>query len=198
MKEIPLSRGKVALVDDEDYDAISAFVWHLGQGGYACRHQPDERIQAKRKRYLQGMHRMIMGLGYGDPRRIDHKNGDTLDNRRDNLRICSQSENGYNRGAQRNNTSGYKGVVWNKGRNKWTAHITYLGKAMNLGGFDDPKQAFTAYVTAAKILHGEFAYSGDVPRIEIRLADAYYKKIGLAMMSDEQAQMSVERMEGAR
>ena len=91
---------------------------------------------------------------------IDHIDGDGLNNRLENLRQATRSENCWNRGAQSTNTSGYKGVCWHKNRNKWVASITADGRQKHLGYFKTPELAYAAYCDAAVILHGDFANFG--------------------------------------
>jgi hypothetical protein len=88
---------------------------------------------------------------------LDHINGDPSDNRWCNLREASQSLNNANSRVSRRNTSGFKGVRWNKGRRKWRAGIKVRGRPINLGNFDDRRDAALAYATAAYALFGEFA-----------------------------------------
>jgi hypothetical protein len=88
---------------------------------------------------------------------LDHINGDIRDNRVENLRWASKSENGMNRSKQKNNASGYKGVYWNRGSNKWRAYIKRDGKDHHLGYFKTAEEAAEAYNKAAIELHGEFA-----------------------------------------
>jgi len=104
------------------------------------------------------MHRVVAGALPGQV--VDHINGDTLDNRKSNLRICSISQNGANRGKNKDNTSGYKGVTFHKGTKKWQAGIKIKGKYIYIGRFDDPALAASAYDKAAKEIHGEFAWKG--------------------------------------
>ena len=152
MKTIPLTQGKVALVDDEDFERVSQFKWYYTQAGYACRSLPV----SGRKKTIQLMHRLIMGEPEG--MEVDHrKHGDTLNNQKDNLRAATHQQNLCNRGKNRNNTSGHKGVSWNKLRGKWMAQIKHGYKNRYLGLFTDIQDAISAYATAAKQLHGEFA-----------------------------------------
>lgn len=156
MKHISLTQGQVAVVDDDDYDLVNQFKWYAKwakwtQSYYAARNVtlPDG------KRTTQRMNTFLMGG------RADHVNGDTLDNRRDNLRVANHSQNGANRGKTRKNTSGYKGVYWNKKSGKWKAQIGYringARKVKGLGYFDDLTEAAKAYDRAAVEMHGEFA-----------------------------------------
>lgn len=151
MKRIPLTQGLSAIVDDEDFEMLSRFKWHFHQTGYAMR---TARIDGKK--HLLRMHRVVMNA---PPHKcVDHINGNTLDNRKRNLRIASRSQNQHNRGRNKNNTSGFKGVSRYRGR--WRARITVNWKEIRLGIFDTPEEAFDAYVAAAKEYHGEFANDG--------------------------------------
>jgi hypothetical protein len=101
------------------------------------------------------MHRQILGAPPGQ--QVDHINGDTLDNRRVNLRLATHGQNQHNRGKYRNNKSGYKGVSWDKAAGKWRAQIKFNNKKYNLGRYHDPIEAALAYDAAAIRLHGAFA-----------------------------------------
>lgn len=101
------------------------------------------------------MHRLITGAGAGQ--QVDHINGNKLDNRRSNLRLCTQSENMRNRGATALNTSGFKGVHWSANDRKWRAGIKVEGKRIFLGLYLSKEEAAEAYNRAAESLHGLFA-----------------------------------------
>jgi hypothetical protein len=104
------------------------------------------------------MHRVIaarMGLDLSEI--IDHMDGNGLNNSRSNLRAATNAQNLQNRGKQKNNTSGIKGVSWDKARSKWAAEIRSQGKRYHLGRFDTKEEAAEAYRKAAKKLHKEFA-----------------------------------------
>lgn len=153
MKEITTKSNDIVYVDDEIYDYLSQFVWYTRKDRktkYAIRF---DTINGK-KTSIQ-MHRDIMKLT--DTRLIDHIDGNRLNNQKDNLRICNNSENHMNRGKQRNNTSGYKGVTWHKKDKKWQAQIIKERKCYYLGSFVDPEDAARAYDKKAKELHGQFA-----------------------------------------
>jgi len=155
MKQIPLSQGKVAIVDDEDYETLSRHKWHCGSKGYAVR---------KERRGLREvhvwMHREIMQPA--NDMQVDHVNGEKADNRRCNLRIATNSHNLCNRGANANNTSGFKGVTWKEHAGKWMAFINLHGKQKHLGYFDTAEDGARAYNEAAKKYHGVFARLNEV------------------------------------
>ncbi len=146
MKEIKLSRGKVALVDDIDFNTINKYNWNAAYRSgkyYAQRKEGDKHIY---------MHRQIMGA---TDRKdiIDHKDGDGLNNQRTNIRRCTFSENQKNK--KPSGTSKYLGVNLHGGR--WRAGITYNGKCYHLGLFKNEVDAAKEYDKAAIINHGEFA-----------------------------------------
>ncbi|MBW0450883.1 HNH endonuclease [Paraburkholderia phenoliruptrix] len=155
MREILTDKGQVILIDDEDYKNLSQMKWMVDNRGYV--RNGHQRGQKK----FVWMHRLILGLSRGDDRIVDHINGVKTDNRRSNLRICSKSENGYNQGAQRNNTTGFKGVTVRKDSGRYMAQIRSRGKKIYLGLFDTAVEAHAAYCAAALELHGEFANFGD-------------------------------------
>jgi len=106
------------------------------------------------------LHRRILNAPSGI--QVDHRNGDTLDFRRDNLRLCSQYQNQANRGKPVTNTSGYKGVTWAKRENKWHSQITVNGKCRSLGYYKTAREAAIAYNEAASNSLGEFARLNDL------------------------------------
>jgi hypothetical protein len=152
-KEIPLTRGKVAIVDDEDYDFLMQTSWCCLNKGYAFR---------KRKKVPELMHRIVMNAKEGEF--VDHINRDKLDNRKSNLRIVTFSENLANKPLQKNNTSGYKGVSFHKSTGKWCAYIgsSRGNSSVNLGTFINKEDAARAYNKAAIQLYGDCALLNDV------------------------------------
>jgi hypothetical protein len=151
MKEITLSRSGVALVDDEDFERASASgPWHLHTS--RGRSYAVHSVTSTSKRWL---HRIIAGAGVGQE--VDHLNGDGLDNRRANLRLCTHAENGRNRAKQRPPASSkYKGV--SRYHDRWRATIGIGNhKLRSLGYFKTEDEAADAYDVAAKELFGEFA-----------------------------------------
>lgn len=122
MRTIELTRGRVALVDDADFDWLVAMgSWQYINGGYAAGRIP---LPDGNKQFAY-MHRVI--LSAGDETDVDHVNGDRLDNRRSNLRVCTHFENCANRGANSNSRSGIKGVRWQSDKRKWQAIISIGG-----------------------------------------------------------------------
>jgi hypothetical protein len=146
-KNICLTRGKFALVDDDIYEYLNQWKW-IYSNGYAIR---DDKISGKRIR----MHREILDADVGVE--IDHINRDRLDNRKINLRVCSRSENRCNCGIRSDNTSGFKGVYWHKRMGKWRAVVHKNNKEISLGYYSSPEDAAYAYDLGAKKYHGKFA-----------------------------------------
>jgi hypothetical protein len=147
MKEIAVSQGKLVQVSDEDYEELSKYRWCLTGGKYVNRRKDGKVVY---------MHREI--LHPPDNMKIDHLDHNPLNNQRSNLRICTQLENTQNCRIHRNNSTGYKGVRFNKRNKNYTAQITVNHKLMWLGAFDTAEQAHQAYVTASEAYFGIFSY----------------------------------------
>jgi hypothetical protein len=145
MREIPLSNGGVALVDDGDYERAARHRWHRHPKGY---------VQATIGGKPIMLHRFIDETPPGFE--VDHANRDKADHRRANLRRCMHAQNIANRGKTRG-TSRHKGVHWSSARQKWYAQIQARGKKFFLGRFADETTAARAYDSAAVRLFGEFA-----------------------------------------
>jgi HNH endonuclease/AP2 domain len=148
--EIPLTQGKVTIVDDIDAD-LAAFKWRA--------HKIEGIYYADRKGTIL-LHRVILARMLGRPlgRRdfVDHIDRDGLNNRRTNLRLASPAENTRNRGMQRNNTSGFRGVYPVPNSKTYKAVISIDGKVTYLGAFPTPEEAYVAYCEAARKYYGEF------------------------------------------
>jgi hypothetical protein len=152
--EIPLSMGKVALIDASDFDRVSRHKWCVirldGRARpryYAITSEPGNN---KHKIYL---HRFLMDAPSGMV--VDHANGDTLDNRRSNLRVCTYSQNACNQVNRRDAVTGFRGVHIHG--NRFRASITVHGQPTRLGSYQTAEEAARAYDEAAIRLHGEFA-----------------------------------------
>jgi hypothetical protein len=147
-KIIPLTQGQNALVDSEDYDWIMQWNW------YAHWYENTKSFYAYRQygRTQVSMHSEILKCG---PYESDHRNHDTLDNRRNNLRICTHVQNMSNR--RWGNSDGYKGIKFFPKLGKWMARIQFGNKRKYLGLYESAEAAARAYDMAAKELHGEFA-----------------------------------------
>lgn len=145
MKEIPLTRGKVTVVDDDDFDRLSQVKWHYSPEGYA-----------RNSWSLGYMHRAIMGAPTG--MEIDHIDGNKLNNTKANLRICTGQQNDFNRQWKRPRAqSRFKGVRIGRNGIRWQAGIRVNRKEIYIGTFDSEEEAAQAYDVKARELFGEFA-----------------------------------------
>jgi hypothetical protein len=163
-KRIPLTQGKVAIVDDEDYEWLRQWKWHYqriscGTGaGYAARNRRKEDPDYPG---LILMHRVIMAAP--DCIEVDHINNDGLDNQRHNLRLATHCRNQQNRAKYSITSSRFKGVAWHEETKKWRAYIRIegkpgrKGKMLHLGLFRSEVRAAKAYDNAARDYFGEFA-----------------------------------------
>ena len=153
MKEIPLTQGKVALVDDEDYNELSKFKWHA----HLCSGHWYAVRRARESHNLKTilMHRSIMNAPTG--LMVDHKNGDGLDNQRSNMRLATNSQNAANSKKVGNTRSIYRGVTRIGKQVFWTASIKVNGDSMYLGRFQYERDAALAYDEKAFEVFGEFA-----------------------------------------
>ena len=155
MKEIPLTQGKVAIVDDEDYEELVQYKWYAHKNRRCWYARRSTRMAAGKQGAVL-MHRQVMRAA---PRRqVDHRDGDGLHNWRTNLRYCTNGENQSNLHYKKEGcTSRYKGVSWYRRSGKWVAGIRVSGKGVNLGYFEEEEDAARAYNAAAVELFGEFA-----------------------------------------
>lgn len=150
MKEIPLTKGCVAIVDDADYETLAAHRWlacnRRGVPVYAGRDVGGRRLL---------MHRVILAAPSGFE--VDHINGDGFDNRRQNLRLATRSQNARNIGSRRGASSQYVGVSYDRRSGRWASQISVNYKNHHLGYFDNEREAALAYDRAARAMHGAFA-----------------------------------------
>jgi hypothetical protein len=165
MKTIALTKGKVALVDDEDFEALNQLSWQASRSPYssswyAARYVYMGGGRKNRRCRTEIMHRVIMNALPGTF--VDHINHDGLDNRRCNLRLCTKRENRLNSRKTKKGCSKYKGVGWCPRRKRWTARIKWLGTQKMLGRFEEEEDAAIVYNVAAQLLFGEFAFLNDV------------------------------------
>ncbi len=155
VREIPLTRGKVALVDDDDFDLVSTFKWCASQDRRTWYAQSVHRVNGRRVHVR--LHRIVLGVN-DRSQQVDHVNGNGLDCRRCNLRIATSAQNAMNRKTRVDSKSGMKGVKQSHGcLNRWTAHIKRDGRHIHVGSFSTPEDAARAYDQVARRLFGEFA-----------------------------------------
>lgn len=178
MKQIPLTQGMYALVNDADYDALKVFKWRAQAGRntyYAVR---EERGKTT------GMHRQILEAAPGIE--VDHIDRNGLNNTRENLRLATRLQNSVNRKQGRNNTSGFRGVYWNKASGKWMSRIGIKGRTVSLGVYTDLIEAARAYDAKALELFGEFAVLNFPTQDE---CDAYHAEV-------YREELAIERRQG--
>jgi hypothetical protein len=151
MREIPLTRGRIALVDDEDYAKLSQWRWCLNadKSGH-------ETASAYINQKKVKMHRIIMGVT-DQLICVDHIDGNPLNNQRSNLRLCSKAINNRNRKKIKVGHSIYKGVSWHKRIEKWSSQIALNKEKIHIGYYLTEKEAAIAYDKAAIKLFGEHA-----------------------------------------
>lgn len=154
MAIIPLSKGKHAIVDDADFEYLSQWKWMCSSTGYAVRHRTINK-----KTITIRMHRELIDVP--DGMFADHVNGNRLDNRRANLRVCTHAQNQHNYRSTKN-MWGYKGVAARIKGKSWHARIKVNGKTVHLGHFDSIIAAARAYNDAALHYFGEFACLNDL------------------------------------
>lgn len=148
MKKIALTRQNFVLVDDSDYDFLNKWRWFAHKAGnkyYASRTVKGKTIK---------MHRILTGALKSEE--VDHIDGNSLNNQRKNLRICTRSQNLFNKTKQKNNTSGFKGVSWCERDKVWRAQIDANKIVHRLGDFLTKEEAYEAYCKACIKYHGEF------------------------------------------
>lgn len=146
--KIQLTQNKSTIVDEKVYDYLNQFKWYY-DNGYAKR-----KVSTNGKQKTIYLHRFLMGL-YSN-KEVDHINGDTLDNRKSNLRVVNKKQNAMNSKKRKNTSSIYKGVFKHDNK-RWRAQITVHGKRIHLGLFNKEKLAARKYNIAAKQYFGQYA-----------------------------------------
>lgn len=155
-KEIPLTRGLVAIIDAEDYEIVNQYKWCAVQAGRSKEvFRAATSIGTRKNRKWIKMHRLIMFAKKDQD--VDHIDGNPLNNTRSNLRLATRHQNCMNKKKSPNRSSKYKGVWWDTWNRKWRARISFKGRDISLGSFKDERAAARAYDKAAKLLFGEFA-----------------------------------------
>jgi hypothetical protein len=158
MKEIKLTQGKIALVDDEDYDVLKKYKWSATKNG--CCWYARTSVGPRKNLCRLYMHRVILGINKSHLL-VDHKDGDTLNNQRDNLRACTKAENNRNKKPKIGKDSIYCGV--RKNRKNWTGYIrTNLSKHQITKTFTREDDAAKWYNEKAREFYGEFAYQNQI------------------------------------
>lgn len=143
--------NKIFIFDILDYCEVSKYTWYIDGNNY---------VRTKISNKDMPLHNFIMKPNKNEI--VDHINHNTLDNRKSELRICKKQENEFNCRKQANCSSKYKGVCWDKNKNKWISSIGYNNKLIHLGRYNNEIDAARAYNGKAKELFGEFAYLNDV------------------------------------
>lgn len=154
MASIPLSKGKTTILDDDDFMSIIGRAWHFCSG-YARTTVVDKESQTFRTKAIY-LHRFLMGLSEDDPRHIDHINGDRLDNRKENLRVCEPFQNSMNALASIKSKTGVRGVCFDRQRQKWVASLAVKGKKIWKKRFSSFDQAVAAREAEEIAVYGEY------------------------------------------
>ena len=158
MKEIVLTQGKTAIVDDGDFEWLSQWKWYAYYNKFRDRWEPRRNYGRRPNRTTIRMYRAIMDCVSGDGKIVDHINHNALDNRRSNLRIATHSQNiAHQKGAQKGNACGLLGINWREKSQRFVARIQKDKKIFYLGSFPTAEEAVIARDMAAKMHHKEFA-----------------------------------------
>jgi len=155
-RRIPLTQGKFAIVDPDDYETLNKYKWHVTKNANTFYAKRNPRVGRKGKAPPIYMHRQIINVPAGFV--IDHINYNGLDNRKANLRLATRAQNNrHTRRTKKTGSSKYKGVSWYNREKRWVVKITTDGITIPIGYFKDEIEAAKAYDRDAKKYHGEFA-----------------------------------------
>jgi HNH endonuclease len=155
-RRIHVGRGRFTVVCDSDYDLVSRYKWYCLRGyAYGC-------LLSGNGKKLVAMGRLLLGLPKDDPLVADHINGDTLDNRRSNLRAATRAQNGFNAGMRSSNKSGYLGVCKDRKTGCWNSQGRYKGRVAYLGMFRTPEAAHFVYCWFARQHYEGFSRDGSL------------------------------------
>ncbi len=155
-RRIPLTKGKFAIVDPDDYGRLSKYKWHVTKNTNTFYAKRNPRVGRKVKAPSIYMHRQIINVPAGFV--IDHINHNGLDNRKTNLRLATRAQNNRHTKKPKNKChSNYKGLYWHRRDRVWHVRITANGITRHVGYFKDEIEAAKAYDRAAKKYHGRFA-----------------------------------------
>lgn len=152
-KLIPITQNKSTIVDDEDYVFLSQYKWRAIKSQNHYYVGKSEKRKRDKPRKLTLMHRLIMCSRDGE--QVDHINGDSLDNQKHNLRLCTQGQNLFNKNKYKNNKTGFKGISV-RGK-KWRVQVQANKKQHIVGHFNTINEAIAAYNAVSKKIHGEFS-----------------------------------------
>lgn len=148
------NKGEKFIFDKEDFDKIKDLCWHIGSNGYLT-------AQYNNKHFL--FHRLIMSSYIQSSADIvDHIQHNLLDNRKQSLRVVTQSENGMNKSTQANNTSGHIGVSWSKSKNKWEAYIGVQNRLIHLGRYDNYEEAVAVRESAEQKYFNQYSFTNSM------------------------------------
>jgi uncharacterized protein YifE (UPF0438 family) len=140
------NKGDLFYIDEEDFQKVSKYLWCKNNSGYINSYIDGKTIF---------LHRFL--LKPESNLEVDHINRKKVDCRKNNLRVCTNSQNQANKVLMSNNSSGYKGVTWHSKNKRWVSRISFENKRINLGSFVDIKEAINVYVEASRELYGEFS-----------------------------------------
>lgn len=160
------SANPVAVIDDSDADLVAPYRWCAVRKGVEWPWRAFARVAGRPALY---MHRLLLNAQPGQ--QVDHRDGNPLNNRRANLRLCTSAQNNWNRRPLAGKRVPYKGVM--AARGKWAARIKVYGVRHDLGVYESAEEAAMAYDAAAAVLHGEFAYLNFPVSISTPFADGF-------------------------